>query len=80
LTPGGVCNTLRLVTATSLISLKQQLARLTEKERQEVSAFLIRRGYDSAEWKRETARRLKAMDSGRKTSVAELRRRLGHAK
>lgn len=72
--------TLFEMTATSLLSLKQQLARLSEKERQELSAFLIRKGHESAEWKKDTARRLKAMNAGKKTSVADLRRQLGHAK
>lgn len=64
----------------SLIALKQTLTKLSERDRRELSVFLIRRGYEGSEWKRETARRLKAMDAGRKTSVSDLRRQLGHAK
>jgi hypothetical protein len=56
------------------------LANLSETERREVSAFLIRLGQESGEWKKETTRRLSAMASGKQTSVATLRRRLGHAR
>ena len=68
------------MTAASLLGLKQQLASLSERERREVSAFLVRLGQESPAWKRETARRLKEMAAGRKTSVAELRDRLGQGK
>jgi len=61
-----------------LLSLKQSLTKLSEDERRDVSAFLIRLGQDSDSWRQETARRLNAMDSGDKTSVDELRQQLGH--
>ncbi len=64
---------------SKLLTIKQQLTKLSERERREVSAFLIRLGQESPEWKKETARRLKEMDAGRKTSVAEIRSRLRNA-
>ena len=69
---------LTAMTEAAFIGLKQQLVQLTENERQEVSAFLLRLGRENDEWKRETARRLKQMAAGEQTSVAELRARLGH--
>jgi hypothetical protein len=68
------------MTSTALLGLKQQLTMLSERERREVSAFLIRLGQESPDWKKETARRLRTMAAGKKTSVSELRERLGHAK
>jgi hypothetical protein len=68
------------MTSTALLGLKQQLTMLSERERREVSAFLIRLGQQSPDWKKETARRLRTMAAGKKTSVSELRERLGHAK
>lgn len=65
------------MTETALLGLKQQLVQLTEAERQDVSAFLIRLGQESVEWKEETARRLDRMVAGEQTSVAELREQLG---
>ncbi len=67
------------MTATAFLELKQRAAKLSEKERQSLSAYLIRLGQDSREWKQKTARRLDDMADGKKISVAELRKRLGHA-
>ena len=68
-----------VMTATAFLELKQRASRLPEKERQSLSAFLIRLGQERAGWKHETARRLNAMAAGKKVSVAELRKQLGHA-
>ena len=62
-----------------LLTLKQGITRLSEEERREVSAFIIRLGQESDEWKEETSRRLEAMANGEKTSIDELRQQLGHA-
>lgn len=68
------------MTATAILGLKQKLTSLSEKERREVSAFLVRLGQETGEWKKETARRLGVMATGKQTSVAALRRRLGHGR
>ena len=62
-----------------LIALKQSLTQLTEKERRDISAFIVRLGQDSQEWKEETSRRLDEMASGNMTSVSDLRKELGDA-
>lgn len=67
------------MTATAFLDLKQRASKLSEKERQDLSAHLIRLGQDRAGWKKETARRLNEMARGNKTSVAELRKRFGRA-
>jgi len=67
------------MTATAFLDLKQRASKLSERERQELSAHLIRLGQERASWKKETARRLNDMAKGKKTSVAELRKQLGHA-
>ena len=67
------------MSAIAILDLKQRVVKLPEKERQNLSAFLIRIGQDRAGWKQETARRLNAMAAGKKVSVAELRKQLGHA-
>ncbi len=67
------------MTATAFLELKQRVANLSEKERQHLSAYLIRLGQERSEWKQETARRLNEMAKGRKISVAALRQQLGHA-
>ena len=67
------------MTATAFLDLKQRAATLTEKERQDLSAYLIRLGHERSAWKKETARRLNEMAKGKRTSVADLRKQLGHA-
>ena len=66
------------MSGTELLSLKQRLTKLSESERREVSAFIVRLGQESKEWREETARRLDEMDAGKRTSVSELRDRIGH--
>lgn len=67
------------MTATAFLDLKQRASKLSERERQDLSAYLIRLGQERAGWKKETARRLDEMAKGKKTSTAELRKQLGHA-
>ena len=67
------------MTATAFLDLKQRASKLSERERRELSAFLIRLGQERTGWKQETARRLNAMAAGRKISTTELRKQLGHA-
>jgi len=67
------------MTATAFLDLKQRASKLSEKERQNLSAHLIRLGQSRAGWKQETSRRLDAMANGKKVSVADLRKQLGHA-
>ena len=67
------------MTATAFLELKQRASKLSEKERKRLSAFLIRLGQERTGWKQETVRRLNEMARGKKTSVADLRKQLGHA-
>lgn len=68
------------MTATALLDLKQQLAKLSERERREISAYLMRIKRETPAWRKETARRLDEMAAGKQTSVEDLRKRLRHAK
>ena len=58
---------------TDLLTLKQQLTKLSEPEGREVSAFIVRLGQESKEWKEETARRLNEMGAGKRTSLSDLK-------
>ncbi|RRJ95268.1 hypothetical protein Ga0100231_014065 [Opitutaceae bacterium TAV4] len=60
----------------SLLELKQEVTRLTKRERQELHAYLIRLRHDTPEWKRESARRLNAMQAGRRVTAKELEIRI----
>ncbi len=63
---------------SELLTLKQQLTKLTEQERREMSAFIVRLGQGTEEWKEETARRLDELNAGKKTSIADLKDQIGH--
>lgn len=61
-----------------LRNLKQRLTRLSEPERRGISAFIVRLGQETKEWKAETSRRLDDMASGKKTTLSELRDKVDH--
>jgi molybdopterin synthase catalytic subunit len=52
--------------AEAMLQLKQQLVRLSAKQRQEVAAFLHRLKQESPAWKKEMTRRMAEMDAGKK--------------
>lgn len=54
------------MSTAAMLQLKQQLSRITEKERQEIAAFLHRLKQDSPAWKAEMTRRMSKMDAGEK--------------
>lgn len=57
------------MSATAMLELKQQLSRLSDKERQEVTAFLHRLKQESPAWQKEMTRRMAEMDGGVKFRV-----------
>ncbi len=50
----------------AMLQLKQQLSRISEKERQEITAFLHRLRQQSPVWQKEMTRRMAEMDAGKK--------------
>lgn len=52
--------------AEAMLQLKQQLVRMSLKQRQEVAAFIHRLKQESPAWKKEMTRRMAEMDAGRK--------------
>lgn len=54
------------MSATAMLQLKQQLSKMSEKQRQEVAAFLHRLKQDSPAWQKEMSRRMTDMDAGKK--------------
>ena len=50
------------MSATAMLDLKQQLSRLSDKERQEVTALLQRLKQQSPAWQKEMTRRMAEMD------------------
>ncbi len=52
--------------AEAMLQLKQQLVRMSAKQRQEVAAFLHRLKQESPAWKKEMTRRMAELDAGKK--------------
>ncbi|MBL9202654.1 MAG: hypothetical protein JNL39_19230 [Opitutaceae bacterium] len=60
----------------TLLQLKQEVSRLTLRERRELNAYMIRLRHERPEWRRMASRRMREMDAGQKVSLAELQRRI----
>lgn len=54
------------MSAIAMLQLKQQLSQITERERQEISAYLHRLKQQSPAWQKEMTRRMAEMDAGKK--------------
>ena len=55
-----------VMSTIAMLQMKQQLSKMSEKQRQEISAFLHRLKQDSPAWKKEMSRRMAEMDAGKK--------------
>jgi hypothetical protein len=60
----------------TLLQLKQEISKLTLRERRELNAYMIRLRHERPEWKKLVSRRMRDMDAGKKVSIAELERRV----
>ena len=64
------------MTATAMLGLKQQISRLTKRERRELNAYMIRLRHETPQWRKMISQRMREMDAGKKVSLTELERRL----
>ena len=60
----------------SVLELKQELSRMSKRDRQELHAYLIRLKHETPEWKKTAAKRVAEMKSGRVVTTAELEARI----
>jgi hypothetical protein len=60
----------------TMLQLKQEITRLSKRERQELNAYMIRLRHETPEWKKRVARRMRAMDAGKKVTLEQLEQRL----
>ena len=61
----------------SVLEIKQELSRMSKRDRQELQAYLVRLKHETPEWKKATARRVAEMKKGRVVTAAELQARIG---
>jgi hypothetical protein len=68
------------IPAMTMLQLKQEISKLSRKERIELNAYLIRLRHETPEWRKTVSRRMRDMDAGKKITLEELvarnRRRL----
>ena len=59
----------------SLLELKQQISRLSQRERAELQTYMVRLKQDTPAWRRTTAKKIREMKAGKATSIEELESR-----
>jgi hypothetical protein len=65
-----------ILSIMTLLQLKQEISRLSLRERRELNAYMIRLRHERPEWKKLVSRRMREMDAGKKVSLTELERRI----
>ena len=60
------------MTASSELDLKQRLAKLSERERRDMSAYLLRLKHQSKSGRASISKPMKDMDAGKKTKLSQL--------
>jgi hypothetical protein len=66
------------MTASAELDLKQRLAKLSERDRLAMSAYLLRLKHSSKNGRRGISKLMKDMDAGKKIHLSELAAGLGH--
>ncbi len=66
------------MTASIELDLKQRLARLSERDRQAMSAYLLRLKHQSKSGRKDISQLMRKMDAGEKTALSKLAKDLGH--
>jgi hypothetical protein len=66
------------MTASIELDLKQRLAKLSERDRLAMSAYLLRLKHSSKSGRRGVSKLMKEMDAGEKTGLTKLAAELGH--
>jgi len=66
------------MTASIELDLKQRLARLSERDRRAMSAYLLRLKHQSKSGRQKISKIMKDMDAGCKTGLSKLATDLGH--
>ena len=56
----------------TMLQLKQEISKLTRKERIELNAYMIRLRHETPEWRKTVSRRMRDMDAGKKISLETL--------
>jgi hypothetical protein len=66
----------RIVNPMTLLAIKHQMKRLKARELRELNAYLIRLRHSTPEWKRATAKKIRAVQAGRYVTAEALEARI----
>lgn len=67
---------LAILALVTLLQLKQEISRLSLRERRELNAYMIRLRHERPEWKKMISKRMREMDAGKKVSLEDMERRM----
>lgn len=60
----------------TLLAIKHEMKRLKPRELKELQSYLIRLRHETPEWKRATAKKIRAVQAGHHVTAEELEKRL----
>ena len=60
----------------SIAEVKERIAKMNLRQRREIQMYLIQLRHGTPAWKKETAKRIRAMQAGKGIPLEELQRRL----
>jgi thiamine monophosphate synthase len=60
----------------SVLEIKQQISRLSARDRNEVQAYLLRVKRATPEWRKATAKKIRELQAGKGVPIEELEARL----
>ena len=66
----------RYLLSMSVLEMKQEILRLTKREREELFAYLVRLRHDTPEWKRATAQQIRNMKKGKAVTSDQIETRI----
>ena len=67
---------LGIVFDMTLLAIKHQMKRLKPRELKELQSYLIRLRHSTPEWRRATAKKIRAVQAGRYVTAEELEKRI----
>jgi uncharacterized membrane protein len=64
----------------SILELKEAASKLSQREREELYAFLVQLRHESPEWKKKAAQTRREMMAGKRVSLKAIRARIARAR
>jgi hypothetical protein len=61
----------------TMLELKEEVSRLSSRQRRELNAHLIRLRHQTPAWRKTISKRMREMDAGKKVGWEELQQRVG---